>query len=177
MGTSWRRTSFVGSNGTTLPESVRRRGRGLPSRRIRGHARRHADSDQPDRWSVRRRILAGRCGNRVPAPVLRHDARAGSTGLRLSAAGAAFANACAGNALDIDDDAIFTRGHPRRAADSNGLAVGEKVGASGREAAGSPGGRLRDRDPGWVAAGTRTMRLPGGWLVGIGWHAPPQRAA
>lgn len=51
---------------------------------------------------------------------------------RAQAAGAAFANACAGNGLDIDDDAIFTRGHPGAQLLPVVLAVSEKVRASGR---------------------------------------------
>lgn len=54
------------------------------------------------------------------------------TGRRARAAGAAFANACAGNALDIDDDAIFTRGHPGAQIIPAALAVAEAVNASGR---------------------------------------------
>ena len=65
--------------------------------------------------------------------VFQYDGRRGLYGLRASAAGAAFANACAGNALDIDDDAIFTRGHPGAQLIPTVLAVGEKLGASGRE--------------------------------------------
>lgn len=53
-------------------------------------------------------------------------------GLKASAPGAAFANACAGNALDVDDDAIFTRGHPGAQLIPCALAVAEKVGASGK---------------------------------------------
>jgi 2-methylcitrate dehydratase PrpD len=53
-------------------------------------------------------------------------------GKKSNAAGAAFANACAGNALDIDDDAIFTRGHPGAQLIPSTLAVAEKVGASGK---------------------------------------------
>jgi 2-methylcitrate dehydratase PrpD len=49
------------------------------------------------------------------------------------AAGAAFANAWAANALDIDDDAIFTRGHPGAQLIPTVLAVGEQTGASGKE--------------------------------------------
>ncbi|MEL7565184.1 MAG: MmgE/PrpD family protein [Dehalobacterium sp.] len=51
---------------------------------------------------------------------------------RASVPGAAFANACAGNALDLDDDAIFTRGHPGAQIFPAALAVAEKVRASGR---------------------------------------------
>jgi 2-methylcitrate dehydratase PrpD len=50
---------------------------------------------------------------------------------RAKAPGAAFANACAANALDIDDDAIFTRGHPGAQLIPAALAVAEEVGASG----------------------------------------------
>lgn len=53
-------------------------------------------------------------------------------GRKANAAGAAFANACAGNALDIDDDAIFTRGHPGAQLIPATLAVAENVGASGK---------------------------------------------
>jgi 2-methylcitrate dehydratase PrpD len=53
-------------------------------------------------------------------------------GRKANAAGAAFANACAGNALDIDDDAIFTRGHPGAQLIPAALAVAEQVGASGK---------------------------------------------
>lgn len=53
-------------------------------------------------------------------------------GKKASAAGAAFANACAGNALDLDDDAIFTRGHPGAQLIPATIAVAEKVGASGK---------------------------------------------
>ncbi len=53
-------------------------------------------------------------------------------GRKANAAGAAFANACAGNALDIDDDAIFTRGHPGAQLIPATLAVAEEVGASGK---------------------------------------------
>ena len=52
---------------------------------------------------------------------------------KSNVAGAAFANACAGNALDIDDDAIFTRGHPGAQLIPCTLAVAESVGANGKE--------------------------------------------
>lgn len=48
------------------------------------------------------------------------------------AVGAAFANACAGNGLDIDDDAIYTRGHPGAQLLPVVLAASEKTGASGK---------------------------------------------
>jgi 2-methylcitrate dehydratase PrpD len=51
---------------------------------------------------------------------------------RATVPGAAFANACAGNALDMDDDAIFTRGHPGAQIFPAALAIAEKVGASGQ---------------------------------------------
>jgi 2-methylcitrate dehydratase PrpD len=51
---------------------------------------------------------------------------------QASAPGAAFANACAGNALDLDDDAIFTRGHPGAQIFPAALAVAEKVSANGQ---------------------------------------------
>ncbi len=53
-------------------------------------------------------------------------------GLRSTAAGAAFANANAGNALDIDDDQIYTRGHPGVMIFPAALAAAEKVGATGK---------------------------------------------
>ena len=52
---------------------------------------------------------------------------------RVSAPGAAFANACAGNGLDLDDDAIYTRGHPGAQLFPAALAVAEKTGAGGKE--------------------------------------------
>jgi 2-methylcitrate dehydratase PrpD len=52
---------------------------------------------------------------------------------KASAPGAAFANACAANGLDLDDDAIFTRGHPGAQLFPAALAVAEKTGASGKE--------------------------------------------
>ncbi len=52
---------------------------------------------------------------------------------RASAPGAAFANACAGNGLDLDDDAIYTRGHPGAQLFPAALAVAEKTGAGGKE--------------------------------------------
>lgn len=52
---------------------------------------------------------------------------------KASAPGAAFANACAGNGLDLDDDAIYTRGHPGAQLFPTALAVAEKTGASGKE--------------------------------------------
>lgn len=67
------------------------------------------------------------------ATIFQHDPGRGIFCLRAGAAGAAFANACSGNALDIDDDAIFTRGHPGAQLVPTVLAVGEKVNASGRE--------------------------------------------
>ena len=51
---------------------------------------------------------------------------------RAQAPGAAFANACAGNGLDIDDDAIYTRGHPGAQLFPAALAVAEKMDASGK---------------------------------------------
>ncbi len=52
---------------------------------------------------------------------------------RASAPGAAFANACAGNALDLDDDAIYTRGHPGAQLFPAALAIAEKTDACGKE--------------------------------------------
>jgi 2-methylcitrate dehydratase PrpD len=53
--------------------------------------------------------------------------------LKASAPGAAFANASAANALDLDDDAIYTRGHPGAQLFPAVLAVAEKTGANGKE--------------------------------------------
>jgi 2-methylcitrate dehydratase PrpD len=53
-------------------------------------------------------------------------------GKRAQPAGAAFANACAANGLDIDDDAIFTRGHPGAQLIPAALAVAEHTGAGGK---------------------------------------------
>jgi 2-methylcitrate dehydratase PrpD len=55
------------------------------------------------------------------------------SGKQASAPGAAFANACAGNALDVDDDAIFTRGHPGAQLIPAALAVAEQIDASGQQ--------------------------------------------
>jgi len=64
------------------------------------------------------------CGS--AATILGHN-------LRASAPGAAFANASAANALDLDDDAIYTRGHPGAQLFPAVLAVAEKTGANGKE--------------------------------------------
>ncbi|MDY6826861.1 MAG: MmgE/PrpD family protein [Bacillota bacterium] len=53
-------------------------------------------------------------------------------GCQASTAGAAFANAHSANALDLDDDAIFTRGHPGAQLIPTVLAVGEERCASGQ---------------------------------------------
>ena len=52
-------------------------------------------------------------------------------GKRVRAPGAAFANACAADALDIDGVANFTRGHPGALLLPTALAVGEELGANG----------------------------------------------
>ena len=54
-------------------------------------------------------------------------------GKRASPSGAAFANANSANALDCDDSAFYTRGHPGAQVFPTALAVGEKMGISGRE--------------------------------------------
>ena len=64
------------------------------------------------------------CGS--AATILGHN-------LKASAPGAAFANASAANALDLDDDAIYTRGHPGAQLFPAALAVAEKAGANGKE--------------------------------------------
>lgn len=53
-------------------------------------------------------------------------------GRRAGAPGAAFSNACAANGLDIDDDAVYTRGHPGAMLFPAALAVAEKMDASGK---------------------------------------------
>lgn len=60
------------------------------------------------------------------ATILLHNRRA-------TAPGAAFANANAANSLDLDDDAVFTRGHPGAQIFPAALSVAEKMGASGAE--------------------------------------------
>jgi 2-methylcitrate dehydratase PrpD len=54
-------------------------------------------------------------------------------GKRATIQGAAFANACAANGLDIDDGSKYTRGHPGAQVFPTALAVAEKTGADGRE--------------------------------------------
>lgn len=66
------------------------------------------------------------------ATALAYAPETGLRGRRVSAPGAAFANACAANALDVDDDAVFTRGHPGAQLIPAALAVAEKVGAGGQ---------------------------------------------
>ena len=58
------------------------------------------------------------------ATILLHDRRA-------SAAGAAFANACAANALDCDDGGVYTRGHQGAQVFPTALALSEKLGLGG----------------------------------------------
>ncbi len=58
------------------------------------------------------------------ATILLHDARA-------RAAGAAFANACAANALDCDDGGAYTRGHQGAQVFPTALALSEKLGLGG----------------------------------------------
>jgi 2-methylcitrate dehydratase PrpD len=54
-----------------------------------------------------------------------------ASGLRSSALGAAFANAVAANAYDIDDCGLYTWGHPGAQVLPAALAMGEKLGAGG----------------------------------------------
>jgi 2-methylcitrate dehydratase PrpD len=54
------------------------------------------------------------------------------SGGKASAVGAAFANACAANGLDIDDCALYTWGHPGAQIFPVTLAVAEDLGLSGR---------------------------------------------
>lgn len=55
-------------------------------------------------------------------------------GRRSSAVGAAFVNAWAANALDIDDDGKYTEGHPGAQIIPVALAMAEKQGVTGQEA-------------------------------------------
>ncbi len=59
------------------------------------------------------------------ATILLHDTRA-------RAAGAAFANACAANALDCDDGGAYTRGHQGAQVFPTALAIAEKIGTDGK---------------------------------------------
>ena len=52
-------------------------------------------------------------------------------GSKASVLGAAFANACAANAYDIDDNGLYTWGHPGAQVFAASLAMGEKTGAGG----------------------------------------------
>ncbi len=56
--------------------------------------------------------------------ILLHDTRA-------RAAGAAFANACAANALDCDDGGAYTRGHQGAQVFPTAIALSEKLGLGG----------------------------------------------
>lgn len=56
-----------------------------------------------------------------------------TTGRKASAVGAAFANGYAANAVDIDDCAIYTKGHPGVQIFPTALALAEARGASGAE--------------------------------------------
>ncbi|MBC7241024.1 MAG: MmgE/PrpD family protein [Anaerolineae bacterium] len=55
------------------------------------------------------------------------------SGRRASAAGAAFANGYAANAIDIDDCALYTKGHPGAQIFPTALALSEALGRSGAE--------------------------------------------
>jgi 2-methylcitrate dehydratase PrpD len=52
---------------------------------------------------------------------------------KASTIGAAFANGYAANGLDIDDCALYTKGHPGAQVFPTALAISEKLGLSGRE--------------------------------------------
>lgn len=52
---------------------------------------------------------------------------------KASAIGAAFANGYAANGFDIDDCALYTRGHPGAQVFPTALAISEKLGLGGRE--------------------------------------------
>ena len=54
-------------------------------------------------------------------------------GEKASSEGAAFANATAANALDIDDCGLYTKGHPGAQVFPTALALGEELGATGKE--------------------------------------------
>jgi len=73
------------------------------------------------------RIAAGYAVDTWPgdaATILRH-------GQRTSAVGAAFANGYAANGLDIDDCAIYTKGHPGAQIFPTALALAEALGLGG----------------------------------------------
>ncbi len=75
------------------------------------------------------RICAGYAADTWPgdeATILLH-------GQRANAAGAAFANACAANALDSDDSARYAYGHAGAQVFPTALAVAESLGLSGAE--------------------------------------------
>jgi len=55
-----------------------------------------------------------------------------STGEKAAVTGAAFANAYAANAIDIDDCGLYTKGHPGAQLFSTALAITEKLNLSGR---------------------------------------------
>ncbi len=55
------------------------------------------------------------------------------TGRRASAVGAAFANGYAANGIDIDDCALYTKGHPGAQIVPTALALAEALGRSGAE--------------------------------------------
>jgi 2-methylcitrate dehydratase PrpD len=74
------------------------------------------------------RISAGYALRRMPGA----EAALLLSGRRASAPGAAFANANAANALDIDDDLRYTRGHPGAQLIAATLAVAEAQGAGGQ---------------------------------------------
>ncbi|GAG06525.1 unnamed protein product, partial [marine sediment metagenome] len=54
-------------------------------------------------------------------------------GKRASAIGAAFANGYAANGLDIDDCALYTKGHPGAQLFPTALALAEKLGLGGSQ--------------------------------------------
>ena len=88
--------------------------------------KKHLDGNE-----IAARFIRSTSWDRVPevvqgneATILLHDRRA-------SAAGAAFANACAANALDCDDGVEYTRGHQGAQVFPTALALSEALGLSG----------------------------------------------
>ncbi len=67
------------------------------------------------------------------ATILAHSAGRGLYGIRAGVAGAAFANGCAANGLDLDDSARYANGHAGASIFPTALAVGEALGSTGAD--------------------------------------------
>ena len=83
----------------------------------------------------------------------------------------------AGHALDIDDDAIFTRGHPGAQLIPATLAVAEAMGASGKAVLEALVVGYEDCDPGRSLLARRSRDLPGMRIMGFGGQCCCGRAA